>query len=351
MELTVEFAARSDDAAIRALLRRQLMPGRIQLAFHREPDFSLGCAVTGDDYRIVVARAPEEIVGVACRSARRVFINGREQRIGYLGQLRVDERFRGRWLVARGFSLLARIDRDDPLPAYLASIVDGNDEASGILVRKRRASFPSFHEVAAYRTLAISVKKRRVEDSEDIMAGSVDQLSELVEFLRIDGSRRQFFPAWTEESLRSLGAFGLPLENIRIARRDGAIAGVIALWDQSAYKQAVVRGYSGWMKAVSWMLPRVGDEVRSAYAAMICVANDDTAVFARLLREIYNLAGARGFDYLLVGLDARDPLLPAARAYSHFLYPSRLYLASWSNGGHLYEQLDQRPVYVDIATL
>jgi len=350
MELTIEFAAPFDDAAIRALLRRQPMPGRIQLAFHREPDFSLGCAVTGDDYRIVVARAPEEIVGVACRSARRVFINGREQRIGYLGQLRVDERFRGRWLVARGFSLLAKIDREDPLPAYLASIVDGNDEASGILVRKRRASFPSFHEVASYRTLAISVKKPR-RDVEDIMAGSVDQISEIVEFLRNDGSRRQFFPVWTEESLGNLAAFGLLPENIRVARRDGAIVGVTALWDQSAYKQAIVRGYSGWMKAVSWMLPRVGDEVRSAYAALICVANDDTAVFARLLREVYNLAAARGFDYLLVGLDARDPLLPIARAYSHFLYPSRLYLASWSNGGHLYEQLDQRPIYVDIATL
>ncbi|HEY8133975.1 MAG TPA: hypothetical protein VII12_19015, partial [Thermoanaerobaculia bacterium] len=179
MELTVEFAAPSDDAAIRALLRRQPMPGRIQLAFHREPDFSLGCAVTGDDYRIVVARAPEEIVGVACRSARRVFINGREQRIGYLGQLRVDERFRGRWLVARGFSLLKKIDGEDPLPAYLASIVDGNDEASGILVRKRRASYPNFHEVAPYRTLAIAVKKPK-RRAEDIVAGSVDQISEIV---------------------------------------------------------------------------------------------------------------------------------------------------------------------------
>src|SRR5881628_4077980 len=157
MELTVEFAAPSDDAAIRALLRRQPMPGRIQIAFHREPDFSLGCAVTGDDYRIVVARAPEEIVGVACRSARRVFINGREQRIGYLGQLRIDERFRGRWLVSRGFSLIAEIDRVDPVPAYLASIVDGNDQATGVLVGKRRRSFPAFQEAARYRTLALPV--------------------------------------------------------------------------------------------------------------------------------------------------------------------------------------------------
>src|SRR2546428_13227201 len=159
MEVTVEFAAPSDDAAIRALVERQAVPGRIRIASAREPNFARGCAVTGDDCRIVVARAANEIVGVACRSVRNVFINGRQQRLGYLGQLRVDDRFRGRWLVSRGMALLGEIDRRDPLPAYLASIVDGNDEASGVLVRKRRPAFPDFCEVARYRTLAIRTDK------------------------------------------------------------------------------------------------------------------------------------------------------------------------------------------------
>jgi hypothetical protein len=97
-------------------------------------------------------------------------------------------------------------------------------------------------------------------------------------------------------------------------------------------------------------LPRIGDEIRSASAALVCVADDDPTAFAPLLREIYNLAYSREFDYLLVGADSRDPLLRTARAYRHFSYPSRLYFASWRNGGS-YEQLDDRPVYVDIGTL
>src|SRR5262245_44395022 len=122
MNVVIDFASRSDDRGIRALVGRQAMPGRISLALAREPDFSTGCLVTGDDPRILVARSADEgeVVGVACRSVRRLFLNGREQRVGYLGQLRVDERFRGRWLVARGFSLLEQMHRDDPLPGYLA---------------------------------------------------------------------------------------------------------------------------------------------------------------------------------------------------------------------------------------
>ncbi|HYS52341.1 MAG TPA: hypothetical protein VER58_01090 [Thermoanaerobaculia bacterium] len=362
MEVTVEFAAPSDDAAIRALLQRQAMPGRVRIAFAREPNFARGCAVTGDEYKIVVARAQGEIVGVACRSVRNVFINGHEQRLGYLGQLRVDDRFRGRWLVSRGFALLGEIDRHDPL-IYLASIVDGNHEATGVLVRKGRRSFPNFHEVARYCTLAIPLTRSRSagppsprfagrgpsrrRGEGQITAGSLDQVPEIVRFLRTEGSRRQLFPVWTEDALRNLD--GLDVEDIRVARRDGGIVGVMALWDQTAYKQSIIRGYSGWMKAVAPFLPRAGHHLRSAYASLICAT--DPEEFAELLREIHNLARERRFDYLLVGLDARDPLLKVARAYRHYSYPSRLYLASWSNGGSIHDQLDHRPAYVDIATL
>ena len=122
----------------------------------------------------------------------------------------------------------------------------------------------------------------------------------------------------------------------------------MGLWDQSAYKQSIVRGYSGWMRIARPFLPRIGEEIRSAYAALIC-ATDET-VFGDLLRDIINLAHTRRFAYLLVGLDARDPLLPIATRHRHYAYPSRLYLGSWPNGG-FNEQLDQRPAYVDIATL
>lgn len=338
MELTVEFAAPSDDAGIRALMQRQAMPGRVSIAFAREPDFSRGCAVTGDDYKIVVARARDEIVGVACRSVRNVFLNGRETRLGYLGQLRVDDRFRGRWLVSRGFRLLDEIDRRDPLPGYLASIVDGNREADAVLVRRRR-----FREVARYCTLAIRTDRSVRPTSNQIVAGSLEQVPEIVRFLRTEGSRRQFFPVWTEEALRNLDGFAI--EDIRIARRDGAIVGVMALWDQSAYKQTIVRGYSGWMRMAQPFLPPIGTKIRSAYAALICASTPD--VFSDLLRETSGLASERKFDYLLVGLDARDPNLPAGRKYRHYAYPSTLYLTD----GGLHEQLDQRPAYVDIATL
>ena len=367
MNVAVSLAAAADDAGVRRLVRNQTMPGRVRLSFCREPDFSLGCAVTGDDYRILVARAApgNDVVGVACRSVRRVFLNGREQRIGYLGQLRVDEQHRGRWLVSRGFRVLAEMQRADPLPAYLASIVDGNDEALGVLVRRARRGFPAFREVARYVTLALRVHRargwRRASafgeappgrgSSCRLSASGAPSLEEIADFLRREAGRRQLASVWTADALRRLGAFGLRAEDINVAREDGAIAGVMALWDQSAYKQSVVRGYSGWLRAAAPLLPRPGTKLRSAFASLISVAGDDPLIFKSLLRETYATAAQRGFDYLLVGLDIKDPFLSLVRAYPHLAYPSRLYLATWPDGGPSYEPLDARPAYVDIATL
>ena len=369
MQLRVDLATPADDAAIRGLLRRQPMPGAIRLGYEREPDFSLGCCVTGDDFQVVVARnaGEGEIVGVACRSARRLYLNGREQRLGYLGQLRIDPHFQRRWLVSRGFALLKQLDDRDPVPAYLAAIIDGNREATGVLVQSQRKLFPTFRPAADLSTLAIPLHRPKpaVLDGLDISPAKESQLGDLARFLQARGRARQFFPVWTEDAIRSLRSLGLGLDDLQIARHipNQEIAGVAGLWDQSAYKQMIVRGYSGWMRAVApfynlsapWLgrpaLPRPGAELRSAYGAFLCIANDDVNVFRALLRQLYSVARARKFEYLLIGLDERDPLLRVAREYSHVPYRSRLYLAEWPNGGHLHEQLDQRPAYVDIATL
>jgi len=366
MEFQVGLATPADDPALRGLCRREAVPGNIVVTYEREPDFSLGCRVTGKDFQILVAREQQngQVVGVACRSTRMLFLNGQLQRFGYLGQLRIDRRFRGRWLVSRGFSLLKHLHDRDPVPAYLVSIIQGNHEAEAILVRKPRRSFPSFHPVADFCTLAISLGRAKspLKSEEDISPATQSQISEIASYLQSHGRRRQFFPEWTEHSLRELTSLSLRIEDILVARRNGQIAGIAGLWDQSAFKQTVVQSYSRWLKAAAslynfcapWIgratLPLPGEKLRSAYVAFICIANDEVQVFAAILRELYNLARSRGFDYLLLGLDARDPLLPIGQKYAHVLYASRLYLAEWPDGGHFHEQLDHRPAYVDIAT-
>ena len=363
MGIQIGLATPADDVHIRGLLREPV-PGRIAISYEREPEFSTGCDATGENATVLVARDLDTgaTAAVACRSEREVFVNGALTRLGYLGQLRVDRRYRGRWLVSRGFSMLKQLHDRHPLPGYLAAVTAGNREAEGILVRKSRKAFPAFHPVASYCTLAIPA--RRVAAVSGVESATAADIPEIVRFLQATGSRRQFFPVWTEARLIALTArLGLRLEDVQIARRGGHIAGVIGLWDQSAYKQDVVRGYSGWIRlavplynaSAPWLrrprLPKPGERIRSGYAIFTCVEQDAPSVFDDLLDATLDRAAARGLDYVLMGLDERDPLFRAARERPHMPYRSRLFLAEWPHGGHLHARLDSRPSYVEIATL
>jgi hypothetical protein len=89
---------------------------------------------------------------------------------------------------------------------------------------------------------------------------------------------------------------GFDIGDFFVARRYGLIVGVIGLWDQDGFKQPIVRGYD-----------------RSL----------------RLLKPFYNLAGQRGYAYLMLDLSKNNPLLPLTQKYAHIDYHSRVYLGAW----------------------
>jgi len=232
MEVSIQPATPADDAGIRSLLRRQSMPGRIQLAFEREPRFVSEGELTGEASLTFIARdeVSGQVVGIASRSVRRAFVNGIPRRIGYLGQLRIDSHYRGRWLVSRGFEQIRKFQAQDPVSFHLASIVEDNEEAMGILVDHPRRRFPRFSKVAHLQTLAVVVPRRssKVQGCEVRQATS-DQLGAVATFLQTNGSGHQFFPYWTADGLRRLESFGLGARDIFMATRNGHLAGVMAL--------------------------------------------------------------------------------------------------------------------------
>jgi ribosomal protein S18 acetylase RimI-like enzyme len=372
----IELAKPDDDAAIRRLLATNAVPGRVTVTFEREPNYFAGCATMGLTCQSLVARAGDRIAGVACRATRPMFVNGREVRLGYLGQLRVDERFRGRWLVSRGFRFLKRLHDDDPVPAYLLSLIEENREALGVLIELRRPGFPIFRRFGRLYTLALALgppRRTKVERSTqcEIERAGRDDLADIVAFLRRSGAARQFYPAYSEDDFRGEVTLGFRPEDFFVARRNGALAGVIGLWDQSSYKQTIARGYAGWLRwarpayniaarlSARAPIPNAGEKILHAYASFVCVAGEDPEVFRALLRRVCAVAAERGYSYLMAGFDERDPLLEVARAHPHIAYRSRVFIAGWPKDPdnqpnqfeRFYEQLDDRIPYFEIAAL
>ena len=155
---------------------------------------------------------------------------------------------------------------------------------------------------------------------------------------------------------------GLALDDLSVARRRGAIVSVMAMWDQSAYKQDVVHRYGSTLRRLRPVydvaarviggqpLPAPGEAIRSTFAALVCVQDDDPRIMRALLEATAERACQRGHAFLTIGLADDDPLLAVARRSLHITYRSDLFLLTWG-GGEPLAGLDGRVPYVEIATL
>jgi len=368
MDIIFDLATPNDDPAIRQLLARNPVPGPVTVSYEREPNYFLGCEVMGPFSQVFVGRHQPDgrLTGVACRAIRRMFVNGRAEAVGYLGQLRVDRPFQGRWLVSAGFRFFHQLLTDGQAKGYITTIIEGNTKAEGVLIRRLRPNFPYYRPLDRLCTAAILLRRpQKIGASEyEIRSGSPQNLGQIVAFLNQHGPSKQFYPYFEEADFCNRPTTrDFQVEDFLLAYRQGHLVGVLGLWDQSGYKQTIVRAYDASLRRLRPFyniggrllglkpMPPPGQPIHFAYASFICLANNDPAIFRVLLHRAYNLASERGYAYLMVGLSERDPLLAEVRRYWHIPYYSRLYTVGWQEDLSFHEKLDGRLPYVEIAAL
>lgn len=364
-EFTVHPATAADDPEIRRLLATSPIDGPMAITYEREPDYFLGCPVMGPRCDVWVGRhGPSgSLAGMGCRAIRPVHLGGDRCDVGYLAQLRVASRFRGRALVARAFRHLRERDAGEQIPGYFTTVVEGNREAEGVLVRRPRPRMPTYQPVARVFTLVYATGRpprapRQLSDATQVDLGDV------LRVLDRRGARRPLQPSWQASDFAPGAAAtrGFAREDLLVATRGGRVAGTLGVWDQTAFKQLVVRSYGGalrWLRP--WLsllapalrlprLPRPPAVLRLAYGSFLAVDDDDPGVFRELLQGALARAAERGCLLLALGLAEADPLLEVARQPPHQQYTSRLFVVEWK-GGTLLDRLRGSVPHVEIGVL
>jgi len=372
-EFEVRLGTRADEPDIRALVGSVAMPGDVAIRFEREPDYFLGTTIMGDPCDVVVARrrGDDALAGIACRGEQSAYVRGEPTRVGYLGQIRIAPWARGRGLVTRGARLLR--ERMPPGMLSFGVIARENPRAARALAGPRLPAGVRVARVGGLTTCAIVLRPGRgargraprgrvAPGGIEVRPAAAAALADVLAFWEAHGPRRQFFPMTTAEGFADGATLrGLRVEDVQVAWRGGRILGTMALWEQSAYKQDVVDAYG---PALARLRPAVdlaarlwgarpltppGEAIALAFAARVCVADDEPGVMRALLRACAAAAEARGLAFLMLGLADADPLLPVVRRRPHVTYRSELVALSWS--GDPAARLDGRVPYVEIATL
>jgi hypothetical protein len=339
-------ADRADDADIRRMLRENALGGWIRLSLEREPDAFAADFGLSRSHALIIARDRDsgEAVGICERSVRDAFVDGEVRRLPYLGSLRIASAHRHRIRVLRGGFAAVRslLDAPSDLPFALTSITADNETARRVL-GAGLPGLPAYQPAGEITTFAIrTVDSATNAAVEQATAADIPAIAVL---LQRNYRRFQFAPVWQAPDLAQLiAAGGLRIEDFLIVRRGPGVRACLAVWNQSAVKQTIVRGYAPWLRRLRPLanlaapvtamprLPAVGAPLRQVYLSHIAVEDDDPVVFASLLTAGLTLARRRGFDVALAGFATAHPLAAVVQQWRSVTYRSLLHLVHWPEG-------------------
>ncbi len=323
---TFRLATETDDAVIRSLLRKNVMPTWVDLAIEREPSFFAGKDLFGDDWA-VIAEEVGDVVGMYAASVMPVHVDGRPERLGYLSGLRVNPGYRRRIRYLRdGYASIPRLAPvTGSLPWWFTVVASENTTARRLL-ESGLLGLPTYHLQGEFVTFAVATARGR---RRNLWRRAVsDDVAHIVAFHNELASRFQCSPVLSEGLVRRIGVDQFLL----------CEGGVAALWDQRAFKQIVARRYRQPLRGLLRLynlyarlfrripLPREGGALDQTFIAFLAL-DDASQSNARALLE--DLLSQCETAVASIGLHARHPLVEVVESLRPLPYPARVYAVTF----------------------
>lgn len=344
-DVLVRRAEGADNEALCALFESISMDADLDLSIRRDPDFFGLYGIQGPTWECWLGETEKGVGGLGAIVVRDGYLGGRPARIGYLGDLRLAPEFQGQKLIPRFYGpILREAAIRYGCDVFLTTIIASNRRAVRALTgpRARAVGIPPYELVRKFgiRAVHLTVPLPRIRSRFVVERATAGCVSEIADFLDADGRRRPFGYALPEVELhRRLQEWpDLEISSFYLARdRDGTLVGCIALWDPSAVKRTIVRGYRGRMGAVRRAynaagellgfspLPPPGSEMRYAYATHVAVPSDDPRVMRALLHRVYADQRKTERTFVAFCVFEDDPLRAAFRGFPYTDLTTNLY--------------------------
>src|SRR5215210_6814171 len=362
-DFVIRDAQVSDNQGLIALAAACPMVGDISLRIDRGPSFFALNRLEGERWRVGVAERDGVIVGCVGVSERRSFVNGRETRTGYAGDLKVHPAHRNT-TIADELSLYSEraFTSLPPTAPVLITVLAGNRAMERRLPGPR--GVPAFTRIGTIRTHSVPILwQRQVGGSIAIAPATWNDVAEMAALWKRVAPLRQLAPVFPVDVMAWLRrpVPGLEISSYRVARAaTGELLGFFAVWDQRSFKQLNVVGYSSRMRMAraafnavasavgGERLPEAGHPLNCVTIAHICVPGDRPEVLHALVASAHNDLRRSGISFMNVGLDTRDPLSEAVVGF--FAQPTDVNAyVTRARCGVPSESLSEAPLHYEIA--
>lgn len=323
----LRLATEADDAVLRAMLRDNGMRTWVEMAVEREPSFFAGKHWLGEEWA-VLAEEGGAAIGMYTAAIRAVYVNGKPERVGYLGGLRVNQAYRHRLRhLRRGYaSIRALAPAAGTMPWWYTVVATENSTARRLLEAGVQG-LPKYFRLGNYETLGVPTVRRKHRGLWR-MAGQTD-ISAIIAFHNSQASNFDLTPVLDQSVVQRVG-----VNRFHLLERAGRIEAVAALWDQRAFKQIVARSYRPPVASVvpaynlyaklckRIPLPRVGDALEQTFVAFLALSEEALRAGEAAIQDLLSYCTTPVATF---GAHEGSPLLEILDSFKPMRYPASVY--------------------------
>lgn len=344
----------SDGKEILRVLESSAAKGSIELIYTRRPNAYDSYMKDAKEAHVFVSRDEERIIGTCAELVREVYIGGEICRAAYICGLKKDAEHSGS--VGFGPGIIRELQHDD-VDFYFCSVVAENADARRMFEKSRRVL--EMKQIAGYKTYILSpqVKIKAPKHTFVFRRATAEDEEKVLDFLNIEGRKKDMFPV-----VKTLDEFcNLSIEDFYVLMDGEEIIATAALWNQTEYKQYVVKRYARWMKlarvcnpllsAFRYIkLPKENEPLDFPLLSFFLCKNDNVDNYRIFLSEIKREI-AKEYGMFVIGLSEYHFATPILDKFPSISFETKLYEVTFPWKDQTYKTLNAKTSFFECGLL
>ena len=347
-------ATPADGKEILRILESSAAKGSIELIYTRRPDAYESYMKESGEARVFISRDGDRAIGTCAELIREVYIGGKACRSAYVCGLKKDAHYDGG--VGFGARFIRDLQRDD-IDFYFCSVVAENTDARRMFEKSRRLL--DMKQTVGYKTYILSpkVKVKAKKHNFTFRKATEDDTDRLIGFLNTEGKRKDMFPV-----IKSFDEFyNLSVEDFYLLLNGESIVATAALWNQTEYKQYVVKRYGRIIRLARIFnplfsafryikLPKKNEPLNFPMLAFFLYKDDNTDNYRIFLNEIKQEI-SKDYGMFVIGLSDSHFARPIMDKLPSISFKTKLYEIKFPWSEQKYKAPDPQKAFFECSLL
>lgn len=348
-------AEQNEGERILEILESSPAKGAIELLYTRRPNAYESYHKESEDVMVHVIKDDDKIIATNAEIIRDVYINGEIKKLSYVCGLKKDPYYDG--VVNWGRMFFNELTRED-IDCYFCSIIEDNKNARTLFEKKRKRSM-NMEFLQTYTTYLLKPYFSFKLGNTECEFKQVEKSDEekLIKFLNEEGKNKDFFPVFY-----SLNQFhNLSSKDFYILKKNNEILACGALWNQTSYRQYIVKRYNGMMKIARVLNPilnKLGyiklpkeDEVLNFPMLSFFIAKDDTPEYYMEFLNYIVKRIKKNYDMFVIGNVANSFSNDIYKELKNISFSTKIYSIDFMISDGKVQKIDKNNLWLECGLL